>query len=200
MSTNYHHGNLPAALRNATAELVAERGTGGFSLREVARRAGVSHAAPAHHFGDARGLLTAVAAEGFDVLSEQMENAAADIDDSRQRLHAIGVAYVETALRMPGHFRIMLQNDLCDPDDEALILAGARAYEALSSAIRAIRDELSPELDVEVASLFAWSVVQGLVVIGPNLDHMDQSVGTSSPPVVQIIDRFADYILEGIAR
>ena len=200
MATSYHHGDLPTALRKATAELVAERGTGGFSLREVARRAGVSHAAPAHHFGHTRGLLTAVATEGFELLAEQMEKSATGIQDCRERLHAIGVAYIETAMRVPGHFRIMLQNDLLDPADESLLVAGARAYEVLSCVIRSIRDELNPDLDVEVASLFAWSVVQGLVVISPNLEQMDQNLHTTSPPVTQIIDRFADFILDGVSQ
>ena len=68
----YHHGDLPAALRAATAQLVSEKGPSGFSLREVARRAGVSHAAPAHHFGDAEGMLTSVAAEGFAKLADEL--------------------------------------------------------------------------------------------------------------------------------
>src|SRR5258707_3669661 len=65
----YHHGDLPNALRRAAVEVIEERGLAAFSLREVARRAGVSHNAPAHHFGDVRGLLTSLAVEGFDLLS-----------------------------------------------------------------------------------------------------------------------------------
>ena len=67
-ATTYHHGDLPNALRRAAVEVIEERGLGAFSLREVARRAGVSHTAPAHHFGDMRGLLTSVAIEGFDII------------------------------------------------------------------------------------------------------------------------------------
>ena len=64
----YHHGDLPNALLRAAVEVIEERGLGAFSQREVARRAGVSHNAPAHHFGDTRGLLTSLAIQGFEVL------------------------------------------------------------------------------------------------------------------------------------
>ena len=91
MSTTYHHGDLPAALRAATAQLVAEKGPSGFSLREVARRAGVSHAAPAHHFGDAEGMLTSVAAEGFATLADAMEDDDADGAEEEMRAHLLAL-------------------------------------------------------------------------------------------------------------
>ena len=91
----YHHGDLPNALRKAAAEVIEERGLGDFSLREVARRAGVSHTAPAHHFGDVRGLLTSLAEEGMRQLHDVTAAAAASTDDPVERLSAISAALID---------------------------------------------------------------------------------------------------------
>ncbi len=99
----YHHGDLPNALRHAAVEVITEKGLGSFSLREVARRAGVSHAAPAHHFGDTRGLLTSLAIEAFSHLKAATEAAAAAEPDPRLRLAAVGRAYVEMGINHPAH-------------------------------------------------------------------------------------------------
>ena len=101
--TPYHHGALREALILATESLLAERGAEAFSLREVARRAGVSPAAPAHHFGDASGLLTAVATSGFEALSAALEAGdAKGGGDARAALRGQGQAYVRFALQHPG--------------------------------------------------------------------------------------------------
>src|SRR5688572_4310334 len=103
---SYHHGDLRRALVEATEALLAEKGPEAFSLREVARRAGVSPAAPAHHFGDAGGLLAAVATAGFDGLAAALTAGEAKGGaDPRRRLREQGVAYVEFALGHPGRFR-----------------------------------------------------------------------------------------------
>ena len=107
----YHHGALREALIEATESLLAERGPDGFSLREVARRAGVSPAAPAHHFGDAAGLLTAVATLGFAGLTEALERGhALGGGDPRAALRGQGMEYVAFALRHPGRFRLMFRS------------------------------------------------------------------------------------------
>ena len=108
--------------------MIGERGLAAFSLREVARRAGVSHNAPAHHFGDTRGLLTSLAVEGFEVLYATAREATAPYDDPVDRLTAMGIAYVELARTHRAHCDIMFRVDLVDPDDPALIAAGERAY------------------------------------------------------------------------
>lgn len=106
--TAYHHGALRQALIDATELLLAERGAEGFSLREVARRSGVSPAAPAHHFGDAQGLLSAVATLAFDGLAEALEAGnRRGGDDPLARLREQGIGYVEFALRFPGRFGLM---------------------------------------------------------------------------------------------
>ena len=117
--------------------MIGERGLAAFSLREVARRAGVSHNAPAHHFGDTRGLLTSLAVEGFDVLYATAREAAEPYDDPVDRLTAIGIAYVELARTHRAHCDVMFRVDLVDPDDPALIAAGERAYGQLEDTVRA---------------------------------------------------------------
>jgi AcrR family transcriptional regulator len=90
---SYHHGQLRGALMTSALELVAETGALALSLREVARRAGVSHAAPAHHFGDKAGLLTALAAEGFDrFTAAQLAGAARGGVNPHLRFCALGLA------------------------------------------------------------------------------------------------------------
>src|SRR4051812_26394436 len=103
MSKPYHHGDLKNALIQAAQALLAERGADDFSLREVARRAGVSPAAPAHHFGDAQGLLTAVATLAFEELTQVLRAGhARGGDDPQLALREQGVEYVQFALRHPG--------------------------------------------------------------------------------------------------
>ena len=110
IATPYHHGALREALVQATESLLDEQGAEAFTLREVARRAGVSPAAPAHHFGDAAGLLTAVAEGGFAGLAQALQAADARAgSDARAALRAQGVAYVRFAMAHPGRFRLMFR-------------------------------------------------------------------------------------------
>lgn len=110
IATPYHHGALREALIQATELLLDEQGAEAFSLREVARRAGVSPAAPAHHFGDAAGLLTAVAEGGFAELTHALQAAdAGGGADARVALRAQGLAYVRFAMARPGRFRLMFR-------------------------------------------------------------------------------------------
>lgn len=196
MPAPYHHGDLPAALRAAAAELVAERGTSGFSLRETARRAGVSHAAPAHHFGDLRGLFTSLAAEGFAILNDAMA-ASADITDARDRLEAIGKAYVRTALRYPGHFAVIFQPDLIDPTNDYCIGVSMGSYGQLLTAIELVRDQLNPALDVETAAVTAWAMMQGLVVLSPKFEMMNDVMGTSPRQLDDLITDMTTLMIDG---
>ena len=149
---------LPDALRAATAQLVSERGPTGFSLREVARRAGVSHAAPAHHFGDARGLLTSVAAEGFTTLCANFDAAVDGIDEPVERLTAMGKAYVHTAIENSGHFGVMCNDELVDGDALTVVgpeLISHRGYYVTwpegepADAVRALIDWLDEQVTEE---------------------------------------------------
>src|SRR6201993_1892243 len=111
--TNYHHGDLRAAILTEAARLVAQRGADGVSLRELAREAGVSHAAPAHHFTDRRGLFTALAAQGFGLLATALAEA-------RPRFLDAASAYVRFAIEHPGHYRVMFDQSLVGSSNREL--------------------------------------------------------------------------------
>ena len=159
----YHHGALREALIEAAEAVLAERGSEGFSLREVARRSGVSPAAPAHHFGDAAGLLTAVATAAFDGLTAALEAGnARGGDDPVACLREQGVGYVGFALRHPGRFGLMFRCGL--QKTEALERSGHAAFMVLETGVRrlygvAAADALTPAQSHALLSI--WSVVHG---------------------------------------
>jgi AcrR family transcriptional regulator len=161
--TGYHHGDLRNALLAAAEVVLAERGVEGFTLRECARRAGVSHAAPAHHFGDVTGLLTAVAVLGFETLTQFMRQARAGIEDPVARLRAIGRGYVAFAREYPERFRLAFGRHRLNPEDPALQAAGREAFAELETTIRLIARAGDEPLsgDLLAALMHAWSVVHG---------------------------------------
>lgn len=179
--TSYHHGALRQALIDATESLLAERGLDGFSLREVARRSGVSPAAPAHHFGDAQGLLTAVATLAFDGLTEALQAGnARGGGDPVARLREQGVGYVGFALRYPGRFRLMFGP--CNQDDQGLAHSARAAFEVLENGVRdlfgvAHGQPLAPPQTAALMSI--WSVVHGFahLLIGGQLDQPARGAG-----------------------
>lgn len=164
----YHHGNLPAALMDAVDDLIREGGVGAVSLREVARRVGVSHAAPAHHFGNKAGLLTAFAAEGFRLLRDHLATAvAADgTADAASGFSRVGVAYVEFAVRHPSHFAVMFRPEHVDAQDAAYGEAAGEAFAVVFEGVRAIRDDLSTDdPQLLAAATGAWSLAHGFATL-----------------------------------
>lgn len=136
MTRRYHHGDLPSALLDALGEVVAERGASATSLREVARRAGVSHAAPAHHFGDKRRLLTAFATRGYRNLSAQSASALAEAGtDTGKRLRTVLTVYVRYAVEHPEEFQVMARPDLIDDQDPELRAVGEVSFSHLREAV-----------------------------------------------------------------
>ena len=184
---HYHHGALREAMIAAAEEVLAERGLGGFTLRECARRAGVSPAAPAHHFGNLTGLLTAIATLGFIDLGTAMEAAvAAAHEQGRSRLAAIARAYVETALANPGRFRVVFGQRGIDREDVGCQIASGRAFGILLREVRlaagrpplAALDQKPPAdvLDLDLPEvLLAWSTVHGFstLLIDGALDFLN---------------------------
>lgn len=147
----YHHGNLRSAIVAAALQAIGESGPAGWSLRELARRAGVSHAAPAHHFGDKAGLLTAVAAEGFELFADSLERATGDI-------LAVGVAYVRFAIDHRPYFEVMFRPELYRADDPGMQSARDRAAHVLVTS--AGRLSPSPAQD-RLTTIAAWSLAHG---------------------------------------
>jgi AcrR family transcriptional regulator len=158
--TPYHHGDLRATLLAAAADEIAASGTAGLSLRALARRAGVSHAAPAHHFGDKRGLFTALAAEGFRLLHRRTSLALGQ-DDA---LVVTGQRYVEFALDHPAHFQVMWDNSLLDPVDDELTRERTVAFEVLYDALRTGTGAVD-EAEVVAQGAAAWAVVHGIATL-----------------------------------
>ncbi|MCX4813119.1 TetR/AcrR family transcriptional regulator [Streptomyces sp. NBC_01239] len=159
----YHHGDLRRAILTAALDVIAVDGPSALSLRDLARRAGVSHAAPAHHFKDRTGLLTAIAAEGFGLLAGAIAEAA-DLKDA-------GVRYVRFAREHPAHFQVMFAPELLRDDDLELTTARALAADALSHAVSAVPPE-GRGPDARLAGVAAWSLAHGFatLLLGHNLD------------------------------
>jgi AcrR family transcriptional regulator len=153
----YHHGDLRAALLAAAEDELAERGMEGFSLRSVAKRAGVSHAAPAHHFGDAKGLLTALAAEGFrQFLAAQAAREAVAEPDPAAQLIAAGLGYVDFAVARPTLFRLLWQSERPDFADPDLGQAARAAYSHLVDQVTGAGGRTTAD---EAA---VWAIAHGL--------------------------------------
>lgn len=152
----YHHGDLRRAVLTAALDVIATEGPTGLSLRDLARRAGVSHAAPAHHFKDRTGLLTAVAAEGYALFADALTGAP----DLRER----GVAYVRFAATHPAHFQVMFQPDLYRTDDPDLLAARARATDALRAGVADLPPDGRGE-DDRLAGVAAWSLAHGFATL-----------------------------------
>jgi AcrR family transcriptional regulator len=132
----YHHGDLREALLTAAETLLHESGPAGVTLRACARRAGVSHAAPQHHFRDLADLLAEVAARGFERFSDRLQTALADAgEDARARYIAVAQTYVGFARSDPALFRLMFRSDVLNSENEALLHASRRSYAAMVSSI-----------------------------------------------------------------
>jgi AcrR family transcriptional regulator len=157
----YHHGDLRAALIAGALALIREVGADGFTLREVARRAGVSHAAPYRHFRDKADLAAAIAQEGFEGLARAMEEAAESEGSARDRLLRAGRNYVEVALRRPEHFRVMFGAELDAKRHPDARKAADRAFAGL---VRLIEDARLGGEPLTLARI-AWSQVHGIATL-----------------------------------
>jgi len=170
----------------------------GFSLREVARRAGVSHAAPAHHFGDATGLLTSLAVEAFRLLVAETEAAVAGVEDPEDALAAVGRAYVTVAAEHPGHCAIVFRNDAVDVADPLYQEWGDRAYGVLVTTVARLAAERAPDLDVSLAAQLCWSSVQGLVGLYGTMEGLAAKDGRSLPPIGAVAESFTRLLVRGL--
>ena len=164
----YHHGALREALVDAAAQLAAKKGPAAVSLREVARRAGVSAAAPYHYFDGKSALLAAVAEQGFTLFDSSQALAVEQAPpDPVARLAALGVSYVRFALDRPHYFKVMFRPHLvADGKYASLSQVASRTFDRLVETVRAARlahghDDTDP---IAVATL-VWSVPHGLALL-----------------------------------
>jgi AcrR family transcriptional regulator len=185
-STPYHHGDLRTALIQAGETVLQETGVDRFSLRQVARLVGVSHSAPAHHFGDANGLLEAIAADGFRRLLHCMErDNSARGPDPTQALLGSGIGYVRFAKSAPATFGLMFGpakvqagGKDCDFSDD-LQEAAEAAFEHLARNIETLTQRDRTQDERVMQDIFAcWSMVHGfadLLICGSLRGAEDQS-------------------------
>jgi AcrR family transcriptional regulator len=180
--------------------LILERGVDGFALREVARRAGVSPAAPAHHFGDARGLLSELALQGFQEFGDDL--AAADArggNDPAKRLYEQGLAYVRFAVRRPARFTLMFRREVCDLNYKDLATVGTRSFGVLEGAIRAAKG-LPPNGEMTADAwgmlLATWSMVHGFahLALGGDFDYAATVRGGKSTILSSFLPQMLDHL------
>lgn len=154
----YHHGDLRRALIATGTKVLAESGPAGLSLREVARRLGVSHNAPSRHFATREALLAAIAVAGYENLSARTAQAGKQAASADEAMVQRGLAYVGFALKHPALFRLMFSDHVdrkAHPDLAATAQASLTALMPQVSA--AYGEQALPE-----ATLAAWSMVHGL--------------------------------------
>ncbi|GIG61066.1 TetR family transcriptional regulator [Longispora fulva] len=163
----HYQGDLRRTLLEAAGNLLAEVGADGVSLREVARRAGVSHAAPAHHFRDRAGLFTALATEGFELFDQHLRAALAT--EPRQpfdQLPALGRAYAEFAEVYPGHFAVMFRPALIQVTDPGFAAASDAAFETLRRHVeRCQRAGWHATADTQALAAVAWALAHGITAL-----------------------------------
>ena len=182
----YHHVNLKQSLLDAAVGLIGEVGPQVFTLREVARRAGVSHNAPYRHFEDKDDLLGAVAAQGFERLTESMRKSMAKAKTALERLRLAGRGYVQFALQSPQHLLVMFEGPKPAAARPEYSEPAQRAFQTLLDAITAAQAEGAlPPGDPYPLAVAAWSGVHGLskLAIGGQLAFHSR----------QTLD-FADYL------
>ena len=159
----YHHGNLRETLLRGAVRVIAEVGPAAFTLREVARRARVSHNAPYRHFRDKDALLSAVAAQGFRELTRAMRRAAERETDPLDQLKQSGLAYVEFALRRPEHFTVMFDAPVRTSKDPEHAEASEEAFNTLVTYIRNCQERGQlPSGNILERALYSWSLVHGI--------------------------------------
>lgn len=161
----YHHGDLKNALLDAARDLASEGSVDGFTLREVARRAGVSPAAPYHHFTDKNDLVRQLAIRAFDTMRQTLQTAADSTTDTSHQLEAMGAAYLHFAFTHAAEFRFMFDRSLCAPPGQSdpLEVAGQAARAVLVSAVEnAQASQTIRAGDPQSIVLTIWSAIHGL--------------------------------------
>jgi AcrR family transcriptional regulator len=191
----YHHGDLRRALIDAALALIAEKDVASLSLREVARQAGVSHAAPYRHFVDKEALLAAVAEEGFIEFAHYLTQAREQTSgDTLTKFIAVGVAYVRYALEHSTHYQVMFGSYcLFKPDFAGLLQAAANAYAVLSDLVQQGQAEgLIQAGDPKMIASVAWAQTHGLAMLVMN--------GQLVVPQGVALDQWSDILLQTLIK
>jgi AcrR family transcriptional regulator len=180
----YHHGDLRRALLDAAVQAILEVGPVAVSLRDLARRTGVSHAAPAHHFGDKAGLLTAVAADGFRRLAATLRETY----EGTGSFLEVGVAYVRFAVTHRAHFEVMFRPELYRTDDPELVRTRDSARALLYPPAAEVANRSDGGGDVR-AGVAAWSLVHGLAMLWLN-QNLPPQLGDDPEQITREVARY----------
>jgi AcrR family transcriptional regulator len=186
--------DLRRAMLDASLALIRDEGLERLSMREVARRAGVSHQAPYHHFADKEAILAALVAEGFELLRQASLKATEGVKDPSARLTALGQAYVQFALSHPAHFKLMFRSELVrEHEHEEARACAEGAYEVLVSAAGDVARERG--LPVELVTLAGWSLVHGLstLMLEGKLDKMFEKPAARAKAAKECIAMFEAF-------
>jgi AcrR family transcriptional regulator len=168
-ASSYHHGDLHDALLKAAEQILEREGLPGLTLRAVAREAGVSHAAPAHHFGDLSGLVSELAAIGYGRFGAALNAAGAAGRSPSEAGLARGRAYIDFARRHPAMYQLMFSAERLDMTNPVLRQAADASFSGLVAAINENRDEAIAEatltLDQAADITRVWSLVHGFAML-----------------------------------
>ena len=176
--------DLPRKLLAVTAEILREQGLHGFTLREAARRAGVSHGAPAFHFKDASGLLTAFATEAFKALRELMlQYRAAAPKDPGAQLLAVGCAYIDYAISHRPQFQLMFRSDTIRLEDEQFKEASRGAFQQLQETMTPLLRPDESDAGRMTRLMLAWSAVHGFATLYLEKGFRPVYANNPRPPV-----------------
>lgn len=192
---------LPARLLAVTEEILREQGLHKFTLREAARRAGVSHAAPAFHFKDASGLLTAFATEGFSTLRELMRKYRAEAPkDPAAQLLAVGCAYIDYAIAHRPQFQLMFRSDTIRLDDERFKEASRGAFQQLQETMGPLFGPEETETGRVARLMLAWSAVHGFATLYLEKGFRPIYGNNPKPPVSADAKRMLSLLTDSFAR
>jgi AcrR family transcriptional regulator len=171
--------DLKQRVLDASVQLIDDVGLAGLSMREVARRAGVSHQAPYHHFADKASIVAALVERGFTLLVDRLE-AAERTGPPAQRMRRVGRAYVDFALEQPVYFRLMFRPELSDPARfPAADAAGGRAFAVLERLVGDLAGPRASRSRKDALLSMHWSLVHGLATLlldGPLAAELGQGV------------------------
>ncbi|MFM0504482.1 TetR/AcrR family transcriptional regulator [Paraburkholderia caffeinilytica] len=195
---SYHHGDLRRTLLEHGWDTVVEGGGKDISLREVARRAGVSPGAAFHHFRNKDALLAAVSVEGFARLTQIRQKRTRSVSDPREKLRIVLHAYVEFAIQYPAIFFLMFRYITTAPDDSGEVrMAALASFDVVRSAISDATGDERAESTLTVDAWAAWAAMHGaaslLATAGPRA-RVDPEISTG-----RLLERTVNMVLDGLA-
>ena len=195
----YHHGDLRRTLITAALELAAEGNDWDFSLRELARRAGVSHNAPYSHFARKKDLIAAAALAGHELLRNEIASAVAKTKDPRAGIYRVGSTYMRFGIQNPALYQLMFTASLSGPNwrPETVVAAGEETRAMVDDLLRnamargMFAPTLKRETNVRTATLFGWSAVHGFTML-----VISGLTGMEEIPIERLTDKIMNMVLD----